>query len=248
MTDTPFYVYILARPNRKPFYVGKGKGPRVFAHEDEAKRGCSCPKCKVIRSIWSKGGEVQRYIVYTTTDSADALRYEAELMLAIGRHRLTNQVDGGGGTKNMSPRLIAQIAATRARRKIDRDAYWTRERERLKVMHEARIQQMRAQRTAALEAERVRLEEIRKLITEGELRWMIGPFIEQMNVKRLAEGSEVLTAERIAVDANIPQKYLNSLIDGTAKSLKCQECGNLLRYLKATVPDLIRYVARTEGA
>ena len=31
------YVYILRRPDGRPFYVGKGYGPRVFQHENEAR-------------------------------------------------------------------------------------------------------------------------------------------------------------------------------------------------------------------
>jgi hypothetical protein len=31
------YVYVLRRPNGRPFYVGKGYGDRVFQHENEAR-------------------------------------------------------------------------------------------------------------------------------------------------------------------------------------------------------------------
>ena len=32
------YVYVLCRPNRTPFYVGKGVNRRVLAHEAEARQ------------------------------------------------------------------------------------------------------------------------------------------------------------------------------------------------------------------
>jgi hypothetical protein len=46
------YVYVLCRPDRTPFYVGKGVHRRVFAHEAEARQnhpiGESNPfKCNV---------------------------------------------------------------------------------------------------------------------------------------------------------------------------------------------------------
>lgn len=50
------YVYILRRPDGRPFYVGKGYGPRVFQHENEARhpnnRLSNAYKLNVIRSIW----------------------------------------------------------------------------------------------------------------------------------------------------------------------------------------------------
>jgi hypothetical protein len=67
MTTTPnfttFYVYALARPNTKVFYVGKGTKRRVFHHENEARAGHNCHKCNVIRKVWKEGGEIQRYIL-----------------------------------------------------------------------------------------------------------------------------------------------------------------------------------------
>lgn len=93
-----YYVYILARPNGKPFYVGKGQGNRVYSHEREAKRGCDCRKCRTIRKIWQMGGEVQRYTVFTTDDEHEALAFEVELIALYGRKTLVNHTDGGDGT------------------------------------------------------------------------------------------------------------------------------------------------------
>jgi len=90
-----FYVYVLARPNNKPFYVGKGKGRRIYDHELEARGGHRCQKCNVIRKIWKQGGEVQRYIVFTTDIESDALAHEAELIALYGKSTLCNITDGG---------------------------------------------------------------------------------------------------------------------------------------------------------
>src|SRR5690349_1278384 len=61
-----FYVYILSRPDGRPFYVGKGSGRRIFDHDSEARSGHQCHKCNVIRKIWQQGGQVQRHTVFTT--------------------------------------------------------------------------------------------------------------------------------------------------------------------------------------
>lgn len=78
-----FYVYTLAYPVTVPFaravfYVGKGQGKRVKAHETEAKSLCGCRKCEVIRHIWGVGAQVLREIIYETDDESEALRVEQE--------------------------------------------------------------------------------------------------------------------------------------------------------------------------
>lgn len=92
-----FYVYILARPDGTPFYIGKGSGRRVFDHDTEARSGCKCHKCNVIRKIWRNGGEVQRYTVFTTDSEQEAYAHEAELIDLHGRANLANGTDGGIG-------------------------------------------------------------------------------------------------------------------------------------------------------
>jgi excinuclease UvrABC nuclease subunit len=107
-----FYVYVLCRPNGKPFYVGKGSGLRHHVHETEARSGCHCHRCNVIRKIWRAGGEVQRYIVFTTNDEAEALAYEIETIALYGRHNLTNKTDGGEGASNPSADVRSRRSAT----------------------------------------------------------------------------------------------------------------------------------------
>lgn len=96
-----YYVYVLARPNDKPFYVGKGKDYRITKHEIEARSGHDCHKCHVIRKIWGNGGQVHRYTVFTTEDEDEAFAYEQTLIALYGRKTLTNQTDGGEGVSGL---------------------------------------------------------------------------------------------------------------------------------------------------
>lgn len=111
-TPKRFYVYVLCRPNGKPFYVGKGSGPRVFRHDEEARSGHRCHKCNVIRKIWRQGGQVQRYILFETDDEQAALAYECEVIALYGRDTLANATDGGEGVTGLK-----HSAASKARMK-----------------------------------------------------------------------------------------------------------------------------------
>jgi hypothetical protein len=119
-----FNVYVLARPNDVPFYVGKGKKrknkeQRVLDHEHEARKGHKCHKCNIIRKIWRDGGEVQRYIVFTTDDESEAFAYEIALIELYGRANLANLTDGGEGTSG-----AVLPANTRAKHSAIRTAKW----------------------------------------------------------------------------------------------------------------------------
>lgn len=114
-----FYVYILCRPNGKPFYVGKGSGKRIFDHDAEARGGCDCHKCRIIRKIWRNGGEIQRYTMLTTDNEQEAFDYERELIALHGRKNLANGTDGGEG---MSGRIV--MLAERVKRSKYRKAMW----------------------------------------------------------------------------------------------------------------------------
>lgn len=110
------YVYVLFRPDGRPFYVGKGQGHRMFDHDAEARSGFPSHKCNVIRKIWSQGGTIRREIVFETSIAADALAREIELIAHYGRPPLTNKTAGGEGLLDPSPEVRAKIgAASRAR-------------------------------------------------------------------------------------------------------------------------------------
>lgn len=96
MVDIPFYVYSLSDPiGGKPFYIGKGQGKRIDAHEKEAKKGVRGPKCDKIREIWSYGLKVKKAILKGFDSENDALEYEFQLINEIGLENLTNIFHGG---------------------------------------------------------------------------------------------------------------------------------------------------------
>lgn len=114
------YVYILRRPDGRPFYVGKGYGPRVFQHENEARhpnnRLSNAYKLNVIRSIWRSGFKPTYEIDLITASPEEAYAREAAL---IGLYRrlheggpLTNLAAGGGSTAGPAPSSGERHSAT----------------------------------------------------------------------------------------------------------------------------------------
>lgn len=118
-----FYVYVLYRPDGRPFYVGKGQNRRALEHEAEARRahplGESNPfKCNVIRKIIREGGTI-RYAIdssYEILDELNCLKREAALIAQHGRlHEggpLTNLAGGVGNLSGASPFSLDRHAAT----------------------------------------------------------------------------------------------------------------------------------------
>lgn len=106
-----YYVYVLRRPDGRPFYVGKGTLDRVFQHENEARhpngRLNNAHKLNVIRSIWRSGGSVGYEIDFWSDDPGAAYERETALIVSLGRlHEggpLTNRSPGGGSVAGASP-------------------------------------------------------------------------------------------------------------------------------------------------
>jgi len=146
--SSPFYVYLLLRPNGCPFYVGKGLGDRVNNHEKEArrKRICRCRKCKVIRAIWASGGTVGKQIIFSTRDEQEAYRIEA-LTIQRFRRQLVNILD-------YDPNLLNPPRRQKRASKEERDE---QRKARLARLIDSRIRQERYARMLGTTEERARL-------------------------------------------------------------------------------------------
>lgn len=91
-----YYVYELRDPRSGAvFYIGKGKGRRIDAHEKEAKKGVHSPKCDLIREIWDASLEVEKKILARYAKEEDAYAAERDLIADIGLDSLTNISPGG---------------------------------------------------------------------------------------------------------------------------------------------------------
>ncbi|MEN9920396.1 MAG: hypothetical protein RL538_289 [Candidatus Parcubacteria bacterium] len=92
-----YYVYVLIDPrSKKVFYVGKGKGSRIYNHVLEAECINKNEKLKIakIKEIHKAGKEVLHEIVRHGLTEGEALAVEASLIDFIGLKNLTNIVDG----------------------------------------------------------------------------------------------------------------------------------------------------------
>ena len=87
-----YYVYVYSDPDtKKPFYVGKGKGNRVFNH---LKDQSESDKVQMIKDIKSKGKEPLIEILAHGLDDETALKVEAAAIDLIGIKNLTNRQRG----------------------------------------------------------------------------------------------------------------------------------------------------------
>lgn len=105
-----WYVYHLIDPRSNAvFYVGKGKGDRADHHLREARQGSGHPKCDVIRSIWSDGLEVSKYVVRRFHCEQEAYSFEAAEIARIGIQNLTNIAPGGGAPRRRVARSAEEL-------------------------------------------------------------------------------------------------------------------------------------------
>lgn len=91
--EAKWYVYELLDPrDDSVFYVGKGSGNRIFAHEQEARKGVCSYKCNKIRHLWSLNLEIKRQYVAWFWDEKAAYEHESE---RINSYEHTTNVVGG---------------------------------------------------------------------------------------------------------------------------------------------------------
>lgn len=103
-----FYVYILRDSgNGEVFYVGKGKGNRIFSHETEAKSALQTDKEKLsrIHEIEKRGNHVEHIIIHYGLSESEAFSAESALLnyiKYISPHTLTNFQSGHHSTPAMN--------------------------------------------------------------------------------------------------------------------------------------------------
>jgi hypothetical protein len=106
-----YYVYVYCHPKTgAPFYVGKGKGNRVFAHLDD---DSECEKVRYIARLRENGLEPRiDILIHGIEDETTALRVEMAAIDLLGIKNLTNQKRGfESGSYGRMPlhELVAQI-------------------------------------------------------------------------------------------------------------------------------------------
>lgn len=95
--DRRFYVYTLSDSHTgEVFYVGKGTGKRMYAHEAEYRRGVvkNAEKHARIAEIIEAGGRVIATKVQTELTEAEAFQGERRLIGKLGFSALSNVVPG----------------------------------------------------------------------------------------------------------------------------------------------------------
>lgn len=140
-----YYVYSLAYPDGTPFYIGKGKGRRMYDHGTS--RGRLRGVNEVLEELRMTGDECIRTIVHRDLTEDEAFELERQEIAKIGRRpsgSLVNANDGGHGGRNPSAATRAKIsAAAKAQPRQPREHYVEMNRKRGPITEEHR-QKLRA--------------------------------------------------------------------------------------------------------
>lgn len=92
-----WYVYALYREDGTPFYIGKGTGARIDAHECEVRRGevrGNRDKYDIIKTILASGKKVEKRYIGVFTSAKAASKFEVRMIKELG-DVLVNKTPGG---------------------------------------------------------------------------------------------------------------------------------------------------------
>ena len=117
-----FYVYLLRDPtNKEIFYVGKGKGNRVFEHVASALNdGLDSEKLDRIRAIEETGRAVEHFILRHGLTESVAFEVEAAIIDFIGMPNLSN-LQVGHYSSDFGIKTSEEIAAMYAAPSFETD-------------------------------------------------------------------------------------------------------------------------------
>jgi hypothetical protein len=123
------YVYALrVSYARQPFYIGKGKHRRCYAHFTNQSLAVKCLKNNIIQKAWDAGRHIFIEIIRDELTHEQAVKLEMKLIKKYGRRDLgtgclANHTDGGDGITNAvrSAKTRARIALAMKRRFISEE-------------------------------------------------------------------------------------------------------------------------------
>lgn len=118
------YCYALSDECGNVFYIGKGRGNRLYQHEREARRGALSEKHDRIRGIVERGYAVTYSILGEYEDDASA--YQAERNFIAAHSGLTN-IASGGGAMPVSPKERMRRRAAEMLRQLKPRWAWMQE-------------------------------------------------------------------------------------------------------------------------
>lgn len=116
------YVYALLDQAGIPFYIGKGRGIRMYQHQNEAMRGKPGKKCERIREIIESGAEIGYSILGEYSTDAEAC--EAEKVFISLHSGLTNKTKGGESGHSVDYREWLRKRALKSLAKVKPFEQW----------------------------------------------------------------------------------------------------------------------------
>lgn len=115
--ELKYYVYIYSNPiTEEIFYVGKGKGDRVFSHLGEKSE---TEKAKYLLDLKLNGLIPKiEILIHGIEDEETALRVEAAIIDLIGINKLTNR-QSGWKSATFGRMTLKQIVSTYSKQKVE---------------------------------------------------------------------------------------------------------------------------------